>query len=77
MVCRKKLSPVRRKIRRTIAVVLAALILLTVYFEIAVKEQLSDIIVRDMQTLSETAVTLAVDDLLREQGENVKSCDIA
>ena len=52
MVCRKKLSPVRRKIRRTIAVVLAVLILLTVYFEIAVKEQLSDIIVRDMQTLS-------------------------
>ena len=77
MVCRKKLSPVRRKIRRTIAVVLAVLILLTVYFEIAVKEQLSDIIVRDMQTLSETAVTLAVDDLLREQGENVKTCDIA
>ena len=45
MVCRKKLSPVSRKIRRTIAVVLAVLILLTVYFEIAVKEQLSDIIV--------------------------------
>lgn len=77
VVCRKKLSPVRRKIRRYIAVVLAALILLTVYFEIAVKEQLSDIIVRDMQTLSESAVTQAVDDLLREQGEDVKTCDIA
>ena len=75
--CRKKLSPVRRKIRKTIAVFLSFLILFTVYFEIAVKHQLRDIIIRDMQTLSEQAVTMAVDDLLAEySGREVKTCDI-
>ncbi|MBQ3331005.1 MAG: hypothetical protein IJG87_07485 [Ruminococcus sp.] len=76
--CRKKLSPVRRKIRKTIAVFLSFLILFTVYFEIAVKHQLRDIIIRDMLTLSEKAVTMAVDDLLLQQsGKTVKTCDIS
>ena len=47
--CRKKLSPVQKKIRKTVAVFLSLLILFTVYFEIAVKHQLRDIIIRDMQ----------------------------
>ena len=76
--CRKKLSPVQKKIRKTVAVFLSLLILFTVYFEIAVKHQLRDIIIRDMQTLSEQAVTAAVDDLLAEySGGNVKTCDIS
>lgn len=75
--CRKKLSPVRKKIRKSIAVFLSLLILFTVYFEIAVKHQLHDIIIRDMKTLSEKAVTAAVDDLLAEySGKVVKTCDI-
>lgn len=77
MVCRKKLSPVRRKIRRYTALFLSLLILLTVYFEIAVKEQLHDIIIRDMQTLSERAVTMAADDLLSEYSGDIKTCDIS
>lgn len=74
--CRKKLSPARRKIRKTIAVFLALFIFLTVYFELAVKHQLRDILIRDMQTLSQQAVTQAVDELLSEQGEHTKTCDI-
>ena len=75
--CRKKPGPVRRKVRKYIAILLSLLILFTVYFEIAVKHQLRDIIIRDMQTLSEQAVTMAVDDLLAEySGREVKTCDI-
>lgn len=78
VMCRKKCGPVRRKLRKYIAVFLSLLILLIVYFEIAVKTQLHDIIIRDVKTLSERAVTMAVDDLLAEySAENVKTCDIA
>lgn len=78
VMCRKKCSPVRRKLRKYTAILLSLLILFTAYFEIAVKAQLHDIIIRDMQTLCEKAVTLAADDLLQEySGENVKTCDIA
>lgn len=75
--CRKKRSPFRRKLRKYAIILLSLLILLTVYFEIAVKTQLRDIIIRDMRTLSERAVTMAVDDYLAENSENNrKTCDI-
>ena len=78
VMCRKKCSPARRRLRKTIALFLSLLILLTVYFELAVKAQLHDVIIRDMQTLCEQAVTMAVDDLLAENGtENTKTCDIS
>lgn len=76
VMCRKKLSPRRRKIRKFFALFLALLILLTVYFELAVKHQLRDILIRDMQTLSQQAVTQAVDELLLSQSEKTKTCDI-
>ena len=76
--CRQKRSPARRRLRKTIALFLSLLILLTVYFELAVKAQLRDVIIRDMLTLSEQAVTMAVDDLLAENAaENAKTCDIS
>ena len=75
--CRKKLSPTKRKFRKYIAIFLTLLILFTVYFELAVKHQLRDLIIRDMQTLSEQCVTMAVDDFLRENaGAGEKMCDI-
>ncbi|WP_405357421.1 sporulation protein YunB [Ruminococcus sp.] len=77
MLCRKKPSPVRRKFRKYLAVFLAILILLTVYAELAVKHQLRDVIIRDMQTLSEQAVTMAVDDFLEEHADTGnRMCDI-
>lgn len=75
--CRKKLSPLKRKLRKYIAVFLTLLVLFTVYFELAVKHQLRDVIIRDMQTLSEQSVTMAVDDFLSENaGAGEKLCDI-
>lgn len=66
MLCRKKCSPLRRKLRRSIAVLLAASVALITYYEIAVKAQLREVIIRDMQTVSEKAVNLAVQDFLSE-----------
>lgn len=77
MLCRKKLSPVKRKLRKYTAVFLAILILLAVYVELAVKHQLRDVIIRDMQTLSEQAVTMAVDDYLADYADTgERMCDI-
>lgn len=77
MLCRKKLSPVRRKLRKVTAVFLTILILLTVYVELAVKHQLRDVVIRDMQTLCEQAVTMAVDDYLAEHADRGnRMCDI-
>ena len=67
--CRKKCSPVRRKVRKYTAVILSVFILFTTYFELAVKAQLRDVIIRDMQTLSEQAVTAAVEDYLSENAD--------
>ena len=77
MLCRKKPSPVRRKLRKVTAMLLAILILLTVYVELAVKHQLRDVVIRDMQTLCEQAVTMAVDDYLEEHADRGnRMCDI-
>lgn len=78
MLCRRKRTPLQRKLRRICAVILVAAILLLIYFEVAVKAQLSDIIVRDMQTVAEEAVTEAVDEYLSQHFEiGEKLCDIA
>lgn len=66
MLCRKRPTPRRRRARKLIALTVAGIILCLTYFELAVKAQLRDIIIRDMQTLSERAVTMAVDDYLAE-----------
>ena len=77
MLCRKKPSPFRRKLRKYLAVFLVIVILLTIYAELAVKHQLRDVIIRDMQTLSEQAVTMAVDDFLEEHADTGnRMCDI-
>ena len=66
MRCRPRLSPVRRRIRKVIALLLAVTVLCAAYFEIAVKSLLGDVIVRQMQTLSVKAVNIAVSDFLSE-----------
>ena len=75
--CRKKRSPVRRRIRKILAVLLTVWILCLAYFAWAVKAQLRDVIVRDVLTLSEQAVTMAVEDYLAENADTgEKLCDI-
>ena len=69
MLCRSKPSPLRRKIRKYIAVLLTVTIAFAVYFEFAVKAQLRDIIIRDMRTVSEEAMNMAVDDFLSEHAD--------
>ena len=77
MLCRKRLTPRRRRVRRLIALLLTAALVLLVYFELAVKVQLRDVIIRDMKTLSERAVTMAVDDFLDENADaGQRMCDI-
>lgn len=66
MLCRKKLTPRRRRLRKYIALTLAVLTAALIWFEYAVKAQLGDIIVREMHTLSEQAVNDAVADFLSE-----------
>ena len=75
--CRKKPGPVRRRVRKTIAVLLSLLILFTAYFELVVKAQLRDVIIRGMQTLSEQSVNQAVEEYLSEHADiGEKLCDI-
>lgn len=66
MLCRKKLSPLRRRIRRYLVLLLAVFIAAVCYAEIAVKAQLRDVIIRDMRTVSVQAVNTAVDEFLSE-----------
>ncbi len=66
MLCRKKLTRRRKRIRKYILLLLVFLILVTIYIETAVKYQLTGVIIRDMRTLSEQAVNMAVDDFLAE-----------
>ena len=64
MLCRPKISPLRRRVRKYTAVFLAVSILVITYSQLAIKSQLRDIIIRDMQTVAEKAVTQAVEDYL-------------
>lgn len=69
MLCRKKPGPVRRRIRKYIALLLILSVALTVYFECAVKALLREVIIRDMLTVAEQSVSLAVDDYLSEHAD--------
>lgn len=69
MLCRRKLSLRRRRWRRRLILLFAGLILCVLYFECAIKAQLRDIIIRDMTTLSERAITMAADDFLAENSD--------
>lgn len=64
--CRKKPTKRRRKLRRYIAVFVLFCAALSVYYELAVKALLGDIIIREMKTVSERAMNSAVADFLDE-----------
>lgn len=66
MRCRPKRSPLHRKIRKYTAILLVLTILTVAYIELFVKIQLTDVIVREMTTLSEQAVNTAVKEFLAE-----------
>lgn len=77
MLCRKKPGPVLQRVRKYTAVFLAVFIVFTTYFELAVKAQLKDVMIREMQTLSEKSVTMAVEDYLAENADvGERMCDI-
>lgn len=77
VMCRKKLSPVRRKLRKYTVVLLIAAVLFTIYFETAIKVQLKDVMIREMRTLSEKSVSQAVDEYLADHTDTgQKMCDI-
>ena len=69
MLCRRKPGPLRRRLRRYAALILAAVVVCEAYFELAIKAQLRDVIIRDMRTLSVQAVNTAVDEFLSENYE--------
>ena len=60
MLCRPKLSPLRRRIRKYTAVFLAISVLFITYTQLAVKSQFRDIIIRNMHTIAEQATVQAV-----------------
>ena len=66
MLCRKKPSKLRRRVRRCIGLLLAILVAVQLYIEVAVKAQLTDVIITGMKTAAETAVNTAVGDFLSE-----------
>ena len=75
--CRRKPTPARRRARKYTAVFLAVFIVFTTYFELAVKAQLKDVMIRQMRPLSEQGVTMAVEEYLAENADSAEQmCDI-
>ena len=60
MLCRKKLSPVRRRLRRMISWLLMVAVVSVAYFEWAVRAQLGDVIAAELKSVAESAVDAAV-----------------
>ena len=69
MLCRSKPSGARRRVRRYICLFLIVTILFIVYFEVAVRVQLCEVIRTQMRTVAETAVNRAVSDFLSENAD--------
>ena len=64
MLCRKKPTALRRKIRRYVLRVAVILIIISLYLEFAVKTQLSDVITTGIKTAAQQAVNAAVEEVL-------------
>ena len=69
VLCRKKPSARRRRVRRCICIGLCVVILFTVYFEVAVRVQLTEVICTGMRTIAQRAVNEAVEDFLSENAD--------
>ena len=70
MLCRPKLSPLRRRIRKYTAVFLAISVLFITYTQLAVKSQFRDIIIRNMHTIAEQATVQAVEEFLSSESDS-------
>ena len=80
MLCRKKLSPLRKRARRICCMILALVIFTLVYFEWAVRAQLSDVIAAELSSIVEGAVDAAVADYVSghmEIGEKLTDVRVA
>ena len=66
MLCRKKPSPARRRVRRHIIRLFALILALVLYFELAVRAQLGGVIRAELKTLAQRAVNTAVSDFLAD-----------
>lgn len=69
VLCRKKPSALKKRVRRYTGALLAVLVIMQIYVEVAVKVQLTDVIIAGMKTAAETAVNTAVADFLDENGD--------
>ena len=69
MLCRRKPSGVRRRLRRYICFLLITAILFTVYFEVAVRVQLCEVIRTQMRAVAEQAVCEAVSAFLQDNAD--------
>ena len=66
MLCKRKPSSVRRRVRKYICIILAVIIILTSYFELAVRVELGAVIRAQMKIAAQTAINSAVSDFLAE-----------
>ncbi len=69
MLCRQKLSPRRKKLRRIVYIIIAFVVILSLYFELAVKSQLTGVIEAELKTLAQRAMNSAVAEFLDENPE--------
>lgn len=67
--CRRKLSPVRRRIRRICSVALVLAVVSLAYFEWAVRAQLSDVIAAELRSVAADAVDAAVAEYITDHHE--------
>lgn len=66
MLCKPKISARRKRIRRVIYIILAGILVLSVYLEFAVKSQLEDAMAAQMKTLAQRAMNSAVAQFIAE-----------
>lgn len=69
MLCRTKPSPIRRRVRRWSMRIVAVILLSVLYFEVAVRVQLSEVIRAGVRALALSCVNTAVSDFLAENPE--------
>lgn len=69
MLCRTKPSPLRRRVRRWSMRIAAVILLSVLYFEVAVRVQLSEVIRTGVRALALSCVNTAVSEFLAENPE--------
>ncbi len=69
MLCKPKITPRRRRLRRAVCLLLAGTLILSAFLEFAVKRQLSDVIAAGMKTVAQQSMNEAVSRYLADHPE--------